>query len=519
MAQAQQSEVKVEKYKFRANQFQGRNSTSLTKDQRLINCYIESIEPATLYSPGRVAIVKRPGVDQFYANTSGVGRGIWAFNDKIWHVIGDVLYKSGVAEGTVLTTTTGYVGSVGCTIAGIPALFFCDGTKGYVINSSDVVTLITDVDFPTPHIPTPVYIDGYVLVARAASADIYNSDLDAPTAWTASNFITAELFPDIVTSLARQNNQVVAFGEKSTEFFYDAANPTGTPLSRNTGAFLQVGCASPYAVGQNERFCIFVGQSDSGGRTVWKLDGFQPEQISTESIDRVLDAEGTSITSATSMLLRLLGHFFYVLHLSNRTFVYDIKEKLWHEWANATSNRFAVAQIDGTAGADGITGNFVINGLSQINGHYINKPAYISLGSINANFFYAQAADLGDGRVFLLGGTNGTVGKFNETKYQDENLNIYCQFTTPIIDFDTYQRKFLHQLTVVGDLSSSSALFIRWSDDDYQSYSSYKSLSRSSRPVFTRLGMFRRRNFDFAFFNDLPFRMEGLDLVYTTGET
>jgi len=498
----QDAEIKLERYTFKGNQFQGRDSTT-TKDQRLVNCYTETIERFNYQSAGRVAIVKRPGIDGYISQGTGAGRGIWEFNGHIWYVIGNQLYMDNTAK-TVLSTSTGIVGNVGCTTSGSPCSFFCDGTDGYVIDNTNTVTQITDVDFPSPHVPSPAYIDGYVCIIRSSSADVYNSDLEAPLDWTASNFLTAELFSDTAVALARQNNQIVVFGENSTEFFYNAANPTGTPLSRNSGAFLQTGTPSPYAVGQNERYCFFVGSSFSGGHTVWKLDGFQPTPISTDAIDRVLNLEGTAIADATSFLVRLVGHFFYVLRLTDRTFVYDIDEDVWHEWTS-TNGYSTINEI-------------TIGGVSPLNLRYINQvTTQASTATIN-NFIYKFAADLGNGQVYLLGDQTGTVGVFNESSYKDAGQVITLEFTTPILDFSSTRRKFMHQATLVGDLQSNT-LYFRWSDDDYQTYSSYKSLALNSRPVFTRLGMFRRRSFNMYYTGETPFRLEGIEMVYSEGES
>ena len=499
-----QAEIKIDRYTFRSNQFQGRNSTT-TKDQRLVNCYVETIERFNMQSAGRVAIVKRPGIDYNYAQTAGEGRGIWSYNSHIWYVIGNTVYMDNTVK-TTLTTSTGPVGNVSCTTAGIPSLFFCDGIKGYVIDSTNAVTAITDVDFPSPHIPSPAYIDGYVCIIRGSSADVYTSDLEAPLNWTASNFLTAELYSDNATGLARQNNQIVVFGENSTEFVYNNGEnqPTGTPLARSKGAFLQMGTHSPYSVGQNERFCIFIGSSLSGGHTVWKLDGFQPTPISTDAIDRVLNLEGTAITTATGMLIRLVGHFFYVLRLTNRTFVFDIDEEVWHEWTTTTTTSPLLTTT--------------IGGVAPVNKYEINKCVAITGSDTIGNFIYNYSADIGNGQVYLLGATNGRIGVYNESSYKDGTNSITVEYTTPIIDYGTTKRKFMHQCTLVGDLQSNS-LYLRWSDNDYQTYSNYKALSLNKRPVFTRLGMFRRRSFDMNYSGDTPFRLEGLEIVYSEGET
>lgn len=145
----------------------------------------------------------------------------------------------------------------------------------WIINTAGVVTQITDVDFP--HL---IYKHQYLLmvgVVTAKGSDVYTCDVDNPLGWTASNFLSAEMFPDPIVALSRQNNQVVVFGHTSIEFFYDAANAVSSPLSRNDSTTIQMGCAAPYAIIGNEKYIFYIAQSDSG-RAAWLVDGFQPKK-------------------------------------------------------------------------------------------------------------------------------------------------------------------------------------------------------------------------------------------------
>lgn len=499
MAQVQDA-VQLERIKFTGATFQGRNSDS-TKDQRLINIYPETVEQLNYDQPRRVLMVKRPGLATYATQTAGEGRGIFGWNGHVYYVIGNTVYKDAVATGTTLATSTGHVGFTECTDGGVHALFFCDGTDGYVVDGAGVITQIVDADFPSPHIPTPVYIDGYVCLAAEGTADIYNCDLEAPASWTASNFITAEELPDGIVGLARQNNYIAAFGQYSTEFFYtDPNNVTGTPFSPNQGAFLQIGSAAPYAVGQNERYCFFLGQSSSGGRTVWQLDGFQPTQIGSDAVDRVLDREAGNITNATAFLTRMGGHFFLVIGLTNRTFVYDIDEKAWHEWSSPAVQTFTYTQIGGP---------------TAINTYAINAVSNNAINSA-AQFTWPYASDIGTGVVYLLNESNGVVAVFDEFGYQDVSTPITCTYITPNQDFKTYRRKFQHQATLVGDQIEGTAT-LTWSDDDYQSWCNPKTLNLSIRPTFYQGGMFRRRAYKFVHNDATPLRFEGLEIMYTEG--
>lgn len=496
MATTKKEEIVTTRYKFSGG-FEGRDSTT-TKDQRFVNMYLETVRS------DRVLLVKRPGLVAYYSNDAGVGRGIFSFNNHVWSVIGNKVYMDTTHVYT-LATSTGIIGFTGCTDEGLPRMFFCDGTNGYVINLSNAITQITDPDFPSPHTPTPVYIDGYVCLPRSGSADIYNCDLEDPFSWNPSNFITSELFPDDVKSLARQNNQIVAFGETGTEFFYNngANQTTGTPLARNQGAFLQMGSCSPYAIGQNEKNCFFISQSQSGGRAVWKLDGFTPTKVSTAAIERVLDYEDTVINNATGYIIRLAGHFFFVICLTTRTLVYDLDENVWHEWSSSKQNTITSSQLDGSA-----IDTIAVNANANTDEDFFNTTEWK----------WTFASDIGDGTVYVLNKSSGEIAQFSLYASMDIDQIIRCEVNTPVLDFGSYKRKFIHRLAIVSDLATNN-IFVKWSDDDYQSWSSVKIINMENRPVLHRLGQFRRRAFNIYYTDNYPLRLEGLEFIVSEGET
>lgn len=510
-------------------------SASRDKDQRLINCFQESIKNEVTDSK-KSYTVKRPGLTQSTQVKVGGGtaRGLIYWNSKFYSVIDNTLYEGSTSKQT-LNTSTGEVGFVEFDNAGVSYLFLCDGTDGWVVNTAGTVTQVnqtystwaaatnysvgdkrvptvangyyyevtadagssagseptwpttignTVVDsgitwtcqgeyggFPTPHIPTPRFIDGYMLLPLASSMDIYNSDVDNIYGWGSSNFISAEMWPDNIVGLARQNNQILAFGTYSSEFFYDAANASGSPLARNEGTVLQIGCAAPYAVYENERFCIFVGQSESGGRAVWQIEGFSPKKVSTEAIERVLDSEGSSITTAAGYGLRTKGHLFYIINLTSCTLVYDVEEKVWHEWSTN------------------------------------NSGSHVA-------FKYNYQTDPLNGTSVLLHNTDGYLYILSQTAYDDAGTSILSDMYTSKYDGSTMNRKFMHNLNVVGDLGATFT--IRWSDDDYGTWNSYFTLG-TSRPFITRCGSFRRRAFNIRHTANEDFRVEAIEFEVDVG--
>lgn len=373
-----------------------------------------------------------------------------------------------VADGSLTGIT---ITNVGTGYTSAPTISFSGGG-----GSGATATAYLN-SFPTGHIPTPVFIDGYVLLPR--DSDIYNCVLDEPNNWDASNFLTAEQFPDKVVALARQNNQVVVLGESSIEFFYDAANISGSPLSRNDSAIIQMGCAFPYAVYQQERTYLYVGQSESGGRAAWIVDGFTPKKISDEFIDRILDAE-TNPLNVYGFGFRTMGHMFYLLNLPTlrKTLVYDVEEKLWHEWTSLVAD-------------------------------------------VNVEFQYNYGADNHTGKMYLQHKSSGQIVYISPQIYQDISTPIHVEITTNKYDMDTYRRKFMSGFRLVGDRYTTATLnkiTVYWSDDDYQTWSNGKEIYLTDDyPNFSRLGAFRRRAFKIVHQLNTAFRAESIEVDYTEG--
>ena len=450
-------------------------SDAVDFDQRFVNCYPEFIDNP-IAGVTRIYIQKRAGTSTHIqpAGTTGEGRGLWSWNSKLYSIIGNKVYSNSTAIKT-LTTSTGACGAVPVS-AGTDYLFICDGVKGYTIDTLDVVTEITDIDFPTPHIPTPAFMDGYIFLPKT-TGEIYNCGLNTPLVWGAIDFITPEAFPDGILGLARQNNQVVALNEDSVEFFYNSGNSVGSPLLPTQQAVLQFGCASIGTVAEQENLVTFVATSGLGNCFVVSVDGFKPEVISTPAIDRILKAEGDNILDSWGYLVRSKGHLFYVLTLpsNSRTLVYDYNSKMWHEWS-----------------FDAGTG-------------------------VQTMFPMVQAAEL-DHVLYFLHQTNGYIYKMVPTVYQD-NLNpIHVQIQTAKYDGETVKLKFLSRLSLIGDFqNTTSTVSLYYTDDDYKTWSAARTMNMQDRMYLYRLGSFRRRAFQIIHTANTPLRLEALELELGIG--
>jgi len=461
---------------------QQRAGGSKSKDARVLNMMVEPLNSPTDDNK-RLFIKSRPGLTSAYTVNSGVARGIyyWVFNGTgyILTVCADKVYTNGVLVKTLATST----GEVGFTefvsSTGTVTLVLLDGTNGYVFTDPTVApTTIVDADFPTPHIPMPVFLDGYLFVAKKNTQDVYNSNLDDPLLWTAGDFLSAEMYPDKIVALSKNNNYIYAIGANSVEFLYDAANATGSPLARHESAVQQFGCVAPGTVVQTEKEVILIGETANGGHTVWTIEGFKEKEISTTAIRSILRAEGSSLATAVAHCIRAAGQKLYIVTLTSRTLVYSFDTQLWSEWSSGTTD--------------------------------------------TAAFVGSHATDGPNGAAYVLNRTGGTVYTCSEAYFSDNGTNFLQQITTPKYDFGKFNRKFMSRLSMIGDVPDSTGvdndITVQWTDDDYNTWSAARTLSfNNDFPSMAQLGAFRRRAFKFSYTLPHFLRFEGFEVDINKG--
>lgn len=448
-----------------------------TKDQRYVNMFIERLENQDA-GAARFFATKRPGYSVYSTVTAAAGRGLYSWNGSLYSVVGDKIYKNGVALAVTLTTTTGSVSFMETSgIASIQRLAVNVGGELYTIKTDDTVTKVSsvDADYPvTNNLGMVEFFDGYMIVATS-DGKIWNSDNEDPNSWLATAFITAQKYPDRLVGIARNSDVLLAFGEWTTEQFYDGgiASPSSF-LSRLDQGTLQVGCASKDSIVHQENYTIWVGASRTGGYTVQKLDGVAGlEKISNDSIEKMLNLEETDIVNSYAFPLRIAGHFYYILTLTraNRTFVYDIDEGRWTEMQSGSSGRFV--------------------GVAAEQHNYV--PVF-------------------------LHESNGIIYQFDPELYQDAGSSITCVLQTAPVDRDSQKNKTCKRVEIYGDEQTSSCpVTIEYSDDNYKTFSTPRTVDMQYRSMLTGLGKYRRRAWRFTHTANTPLRLEGFEEEFQEG--
>lgn len=376
-------------------------------------------------------------------------------------------------------------------------------------------------------VPGVVYLDGYFFVMDV-KARIWNSALGDGTSWDALDFVTAEKEPGAGVALAKSQNYVIAFKEWSTEFFYDAANATGSPLSAVDNGFTLVGCASGESVASMDGILFWMSQTRQKGRSVHMMQGLEQVQISTPDVERVLNAD--DLATVYSYGLKVAGHKFYVLTLvtSNITLVYDVVSKVWSQWSSLTLNGSSksvtsITRSDTTATVTATAHGFSdgdpvlmagagqadYNGIKQIS--YVdantfrfevaNSPATPATGTITAtgyteSYFKFTKYVHSNNRDLVLHETDGHLYEISDTVFQDDGIPIDYLIRTGKLDNGTTKNKTIGSIEVVGNKVDSTAM-LRWSNDDYATNSAYRLVDlNAEQSRITRCGAFRRRSFE-----------------------
>ena len=461
----------------------GQTSQSTNKDQRFINCFVESFTDPT----GRknYSLVKRPGFGTFNTPSSGnTGEQIlvWTGNSqKVITAFGatnSTIYDSTTSLGAITGKCTGLTETtVGSNYATILASSN-DSTAWYYDAGSTVavMTQITDADFPGNNgyttTGTFVHLDGFAAI-MCTDGTVWASDLNSVTAWTATSFDTANSSPDPGIGLMKHRNTIMAFGTESIEFFYNAGL-TPFPFAKIPAMTLKIGAISAEAMTSISDVTFWAGSTPQGGIGVYKYDS-GIGKISTPEIDAVLILAGTTNISMTS--IRNLGRSFVIVKAASQTFVYCIEENFWHEWTSTTPlwHRCAGTSISGT----------MVN--------------------------YSVSNVTTDGKVYIQ--------NHSSLVFTDDSVAYTATAQLAQVDHGTSRKKYYTDLEVVGDTeTSTSYLTLNYSDDDYQTWTNAGTVDLSgSRPRWTRLGASRNRAWQLSHTSSTPMRIQCLEGNFEIG--
>lgn len=341
-----------------------------------------------------VSIVMRsiPGMKEKYS-IEGEPRGIFTvsrgYNEKptTYAVFGYKLY-------CIIGETTYFIGDMAqtsnichfCETGGYapahPHLIITDGVNVYALNTGlnigDQMTDFRTIRLPLREESTTTYIHpthcaylySYLIVNDATTDTLYVSyyrpfvqvDDDGNIDYNifevgeqghSMRYFRANYQPDETLAICSNGSRLYTLGDKSYQIFQYTGDENMPFNSPDTAAKL-IGLKAKDSLAQLGEMTFWLGSADMGNNGIYLNTGsIDSNRISTPDIEREFATFPTTI-DAYGQVWQENQHIFYSITFpsAHRTFVYDIKEKAWHERCSLDSKnkrkewRYKFASLD-----------------------------------------------------------------------------------------------------------------------------------------------------------------------------
>lgn len=327
----------------------------------LVNCFVESLPEDSPYpyilrrSPGLRRLVRNPaggGSSGSLANGARiVGLGYHPTETTVIYA-----YLSGPATfpaESVFFSTKAYLGNGEYELGGSGGSFSLAGTTSLapgeyvdiaVGTSGDFVglsepdaisfassaatvwtgTQINDVDYTSRGGGGVEFLDNYFLFREPGTGRFFSADVGSSSAFTSTNFATAETSPDALLGIKSDKAQLLLYGQSSIEL-WDTLGGSGFPFRKMINGTIEKGTLSGRSIQLIDNRLFWIADD----KTVMTLQGMQPVKISNPAIERVMEKD-PAIFSATSLAWEFEGHSYYAWRTAQNCFVYDLMTGQWH---------------------------------------------------------------------------------------------------------------------------------------------------------------------------------------------
>lgn len=468
-----------------------------TKDQLFQNCLFYPVEnPWT--GKKTIFVEKRPGVpasgttDSDYVVITGFyhWRALGTTCRYGYYVPAGTVYRMTVVDSgganldSLVSASPIFHVSEGKNSSGTTAIFYIAAgatnqyTSVYMWADGDVAE--TTITVPSGSCGHIAHIDGYIFVGNI-DGRIYNSALNSPTTGY-TDFIGTDIHPDVLVTVYKYKNFLLAFGTNSLEWFRIGEQTTGSPLQRIPELFQKIGMyKSPPAGGiaglytgnvppivDGNNTIYWIGQTEDG-ISVFTMEDSQPKKISGSIQEKYLQSFSGVINYVEVGKRKLLLISTAAEDNSIQWLCYDIELQFWSIW----------------------------------------KSDEVSFGRWK-NTINGQGLIMADNNVYY------TWEPDDDVPYLDIATNITRKIRTSIIDGDTNDYKDFPSFALIGDKqSTTSNITVKWTKDDYQTWNTGRTIDMSEdNPSIDALGVARRIAFELSETNQNAGRLRGIDLEY-----
>lgn len=283
------------------------------------------------------AVIPTPGLDLVCTIPGDEVRAIINIDDTYqFAVVDNNIYslsidpdtKTGVATQILEIST--YTGRVKWAQNPTQVMLVDGSTSGYIITiATSTAAEITDSDFTGGS--DVVFMDGYFIYSEPDSGRLHSTAINDGTSVAALDVATAEGKPDKIVGLAVDKRELVVFGTRSVEFWYNAANASGFPFSRREGAFIDLGCVSGDTIVSVDNRIAWMDNRN----IVNVIESYNPTAVATPEITAKFQSALVG-TDTYAFSYEHQGHVFYAVTSPSQriTMVLDLGTGLWHQLAD-----------------------------------------------------------------------------------------------------------------------------------------------------------------------------------------
>lgn len=318
------------------------------------------------------------------------------------------------------------------------------------------------------------------------------------TTWATTDFIDAEIYPDMTFYLAKHHNHLVAFGEGSTEFFYDAAIEVGSPLARQEQYASKIGIhivENQYkATAQINDDIYFIAKSESDTLSLGVVKDFKTQIVESLSLDellnnptdsRIYSIETWTVNNIPMILIKLSSTGGITTGI-----VYNPTADNW--W---TIDLTDVGGTVTTSAGDTTIGTQVFNRTwNSLSARY---PFFLSCASAR---------------------TSATIN----FKYPDKDwtTSISASVWTDVIDMDNDRWKHVYKIHAVGNYSSNVLTLSFCNNPTYNAYTTMtptitqSTIGFDGNVMWTNPGQFRQFSLKLDMVGAYPALHTGMEISY-----
>jgi hypothetical protein len=294
------------------------------------------------------ALYRTPGLTLFSddndANYSV--RGLIESNNVLYGVIDDKFYSFNVlGERTELGSLLTASGRVEFEANGIQIAITEEQGENYYVYT---IATNTFQQNPTENFPRSIamtYQDGYGILPQPNSTQWFITDLFDFSTIDPLEFASANTSEDYLVTAISRAQELFLIKTNSTEVWYDTG-AADFPFERRQTLILRYGIAAPYSLVRiDNNILMWLGRNEHSKPTVVLVDGYNMIEITDEGVALAINSYDIIDDAFAFAYKQDDNHLFYVLTFptADRTWVYDLSTKAWHERRSQINNTMPAA--------------------------------------------------------------------------------------------------------------------------------------------------------------------------------